>query len=443
MEQKEKTPLRIMIIAEYDPTFDWVHLSLQEQRYEIVGRFDSVELAWQQLTRKHVDVILADTSAEGVLETPWIQQVAVQSKRTLTLVIAANSEMEFVRKAMLAGAQGFLLKPFDLPELSRSIEQVHQLWLQQHALLAQATENSTAMPSQKGHSIAVFSPKGGTGVTTLAVNLAVALKQLSAAPILLVDADVHTADVDIFLNIFNKHSILDLVEVNQEIDTELLNSVATEHASGITVLQGNPHLQFIEAPVDPGQMSELIEQLKAIWEGYIVVNTSNSLDRATIEVIDTVDNVLVVATPQLSALRVVRNFLDLAEIHEDPGEKWQVVMTSYQKQKVLRMTDIEESIRYPIKATVAQDATLASTAINRGLPFLLSDRKSVIAKDIQTLAKQLVEANPQPQMLSVNGNGHSTSAELGDIQGKNGGKRFWNMFANPIRPSDKLEQPIS
>jgi pilus assembly protein CpaE len=158
-------------------------------------------------------------------------------------------------------------------------------------------------------------------------------------------------------------------------------------------------------------MSELIEQLKAIWEGYIVVNTSNSLDRATIEVIDTVDNVLVVATPQLSALRVVRNFLDLAEIHEDPGEKWQVVMTSYQKQKVLRMTDIEESIRYPIKATVAQDATLA--------------------------------ANPQPQMLSVNGNGHSTSAELGDIQGKNGGKRFWNMFANPIRPSDKLEQPIS
>jgi pilus assembly protein CpaE len=240
MEQKEKTPLRIMIIAEYDPTFDWVHLSLQEQRYEIVGRFDSVELAWQQLTRKHVDVILADTSAEGVLETPWIQQVAVQSKRTLTLVIAANSEMEFVRKAMLAGAQGFLLKPFDLPELSRSIEQVHQLWLQQHALLAQATENSTAMPSQKGHSIAVFSPKGGTGVTTLAVNLAVALKQLSAAPILLVDADVHTADVDIFLNIFNKHSILDLVEVNQEIDTELLNSVATEHASGITVLQGNP-----------------------------------------------------------------------------------------------------------------------------------------------------------------------------------------------------------
>ena len=46
MEQNEKTPLRILIIAKFDPTFDWVQLSLQERRYEILGRFDSVEMAW-------------------------------------------------------------------------------------------------------------------------------------------------------------------------------------------------------------------------------------------------------------------------------------------------------------------------------------------------------------------------------------------------------------
>jgi pilus assembly protein CpaE len=442
MERKEKSPLRILIIAKYDPTFDWVQLSLQEQRFEISGRYDSVEMARHHLANNHVDIIVADTSGDGVLETDWIRQPAVRSKGTLTLVIATNAEMEFVRNAMLAGAQGFLLKPFDLSELSRSIEQVHQLWLQQNSLLTQAAESSVATPVKKGHSIAVFSPKGGTGVTTLAVNLALALRQQSGAPILLVDADVHTADVDIFLNTFSKHSILDLVEVSQEIDAELLGNVAEEHVSGITVLQGNPHLQFIEPPVDPGQMSGLIEELMRVWEGYIVINTSTSLDRATIEVIDTVDTVLVVTTPQLSALRVVRDFLDLAEIYEDPGDKWHVIMTSYQPQKVLRMTDIEESIRYPIKATVTQDVNLAATAINRGLPFMMSDSKSVIAKNIQGLAKQLAEANPLTQTHSANGNGQLASTDAAPIHSGKFSKRFWKALTGPMRPSDNLEQAV-
>lgn len=441
MEQINQTPLRVLIIAKYDPTIDWVQLSLQEQQYEIVGRLDSIDQAWKQMNRTQVDIVVADTSGDGVLDIGWIQKLTVQFPETLTLVIAMNSDMNFIREAMLVGAHGFLLKPFDLAELARSIEQMHQLWLQRHTLLSEARDGKATTRSTKAHSIAVFSPKGGTGVTTLAVNLAVVLKQLTDTPVLLVDTDLRTADVDIFLNVFSENTILDLIEVNQEVDEELLERVSTEHASGITVLRGNPDLQFIESPIEPGQMITLVEELKAIWNGYIIFNTSNALDRANIEVLDAVDTVLLTTTPQLSALRVTRNFLELAEIYQDPGEKWQVIMTSYQSQKALRMNDIEESIRYPIKATIAQDVTLATTSINRGMPLILSDSKSVVARDILSLGKQLMkEATPWPQKTETSGTKQAVVSEEEDGQSKKS-KRFWQFVTSPLRTATSQSNP--
>lgn len=425
MEQEDKTVLNILIIAKYDPTFDWIQLSLQEQHYNIAGLVESVDQIWPMLKkRRRIDIIVADTSGGGVHNTVWIRQAMIQSSGTLVLVIGTSQEMDFVSEAMLTGAQGFLLKPFDLSELSRSIKQVHQLWLQRQTLMAEAHSQEAAKSS---HAIAVFSPKGGTGVTTLGVNLAIAMKQLTDAPILLVDTDLHTADVDILLNVFSKLSILDLLHVDQTIDRELLEQVAAEQ-TGVTVLVGDPRLQFIEAPVEPGQMGDLIQQLMSIWEGYIVVSTSNGLDRWTVEILDVVETVLLVTTPHLSALRAVRNFLEMAEVDEDPSDKWQVIMNAYQSQKALQMSDIEASIHHGITTTIGYDANLITTAINSGVPLTISNSNSGIAQDIFALAERLLENNPlyEPPHVDV---GRETSAnERHAGQSKRSGRRFWRLF---------------
>lgn len=436
MEQVNSTPLSVLIIAEYDPTFDWIQLTLQEQHYQIVGRVDSVEQALKRLARTHVNIVLADTSGEGVLDVGWMQELSLSSPGTLILVIATTMEMDFVREAMLAGAQGFLLKPFDLADLSRSIEQVHQLWLQRHTLLHETKQRTAAKSS--AHTIALFSPKGGTGVTTLAVNLAIALKQQADIPVLLVDADLNTADVDVFLNVFSERSILDLFQLEQEIDPELLERVTADHATGIQVLRADANLQFVEAPIEPGQMSDLMENLTMAWDGYIVINTSNNLDRWTVEILDVVDTVLVVTTPELPALRATRNFLALAEADQDESNKWQLVMNGYQNQKVLRMSDIEESIHYPVKITISQDADLVASSINRGSPLLLSHNKSAVARDIMALAKRLVDDDPAfKQIHSKKGTPPPTKEEKG--------KRFSvrQMVMSALRPSNNLEQSVS
>ena len=426
-------PLHILVIAKYEPIFDWTQLSLQEQHYHLVGRVDSTDQALRKMTQDKVDIILADSSGDSVMDTAWIQKLSLHSglpqfAETLILVIAASSEMEFVREAMLAGAKGFLMKPFDLAELSRSIQQVHQLWLQRHALMAEAKGDSPPAPTQKAKSIAVFSPKGGTGVTTLAVNLAVALKQETNSPVLLVDADIHTADIDIFLSVFSKHSILDLMDLDHAVDKELLQSVITEHATGITVIRGDSRLQFLDMPFESGQMGNLARELILSWDGYIIFNTTNGLDRLTAEILDIVDTVLLVATPQLPAIRATRNFLDLAEAAEDKSGKWQVVMTSYQTNKALKTADIEASIQHPIKATITEDSVLVSTSINRGVPLVASHRKSLVSKDILALARQLVEASSNPRQSQL----PAGAEEEAGRQSARPGKRFsfWGFFAN-------------
>lgn len=437
MEQANTKPLTILVVAGYDASIDWVQFSLQEQNYEVLGHVLSIEEAFQATEQTKVDIILADSSGDGVLETEWIQNLTVRSQGSLVLVTAANSEMDFVREAMLAGASGFLLKPFDLADLSRSINQVYQLWLQRYSLLAEAKSEgqSTTIATKKAQSIAVFSPKGGTGSTTLAVNLAVALQQQTHTPVLLVDADLRTADVDIFLSIFGKRSLLDLMGLDQKIDKELLEQVITEHASGIMVLRGDPQLQFVDTPFESGQVGNLIDGIISVWDGYVVINTSNGLDRWTVEIMDTVETVLVVTTPELPALRVTRNFLDLAEATTDESGRWQVIMNAYQGKKVLQTADIEASIHYPIMATVSEDSALVSTAINRGAPLMTSQRKSAVAKDILALAEQLVNSRLKPTRDQSPDEPPHYSAQEAGSHSTSSNKRFsfWNALTSTVR----------
>jgi len=435
MERVSGAPLSVLIVGGQDPTTQWVQTSLKELNYKLAGLVDSADQALEVIERTPVDIILADSAAYGVFETAWIQKITIKSIGTMVMVMAASSEMEFVRQAMLAGAQGFLLKPFDLPELHKSMQQVHQIALRRKAALADARTavDLTATPAGKAYSIAVFSPKGGTGTTTLAVNLAVALKQQTDSPVLLVDADLRTPDVDIFLSILSKNSIYDLLNLKYKVDEELLQRVTTKHSSGITVLRGEPRLQF-DIPVEAGQMSDFIEGLSSVWKGYIVINTSDGMDRWTVEILDIVDTVLVTTTPELPALRATRNFLDLAEAAADPSGKWQLIMSSYQGKKALHVADIEASIHYSIKATIAEDIAVVSASINRGMPLVISHRRSAVAQDILALAKHVAEATPQALKLQAADSKKTTPKEgMADPSGRSGQHpSAWRSLANSM-----------
>jgi pilus assembly protein CpaE len=175
-------------------------------------------------------------------------------------------------------------------------------------------------------------------------------------------------------------------------------------------------------------MGRLIEELTSIWEGYIVINTTSSLNRWTVEVLDVVDTAIVVTTPELPAIRATRNFLDLADAKAESNGKWRLVMTTYQSKKMVRTTDIEATTHFPITATIAEDISLVTTSINRGLPLIMSHRKSAIAKDIFALAKQLAV------LPSKSVKPKSADKTTSKNNQKSPGRRFsfWQAFVNAV-----------
>jgi pilus assembly protein CpaE len=208
--------------------------------------------------------------------------------------------------------------------------------------------------------------------------------------------------------------------------------VVTKHTSGISVLRGEPQLQF-DIPVEPGNMSDLIEGLGAICEGYIIFNTSDGLDRWTVEILDGVDTVLVITTPELPALRATRNFLELADAAADQSGKWQLIMSSYQGKKVLPIADIEASIRYPVKATIAEDIAAVSTSINRGTPLVVSHRKSPVAQDVMALAKELAHTSRETSQTQSVGGGQSVEGGVAQSGQPKKRSSFRHAISNSFR----------
>jgi Flp pilus assembly CpaE family ATPase len=146
--------------------------------------------------------------------------------------------------------------------------------------------------------------------------------------------------------------------------------------------------------------------------------------------------VLVVTTPELPSLRATRSFLELADAAADQSNKWQLIMSSYQGKKVLRIEDIEASIHYRVKATIAEDIAAVSTCINRGTPLILSHRKSPVAQDILALAKQLAEATAKsrrPQGAPSAVSQHVALEEAIGHSEPGKGSSFWHSFTNSAR----------
>jgi pilus assembly protein CpaE len=149
-----------------------------------------------------------------------------------------------------------------------------------------------------------------------------------------------------------------------------------------------------------------------------------------------VDTVLVVTTPELPALRATRNFLDLADAAADHSGKWSLVLSSYQGKKVLPISDIETSIRYPVKATIADDIATVAASINRGMPLVTSHRKSPVSQDILALTKQLVDSNPKSALSQSTDKERSTDERMAGHSEQNGKRSsLRHSLANTFRAS--------
>jgi len=309
--------------------------------------------------------------------------------------MSVQGEPDYLRRAMLAGAREFLVKPFSSDELAGSIRQVHQRERQKLDRVASsrpaAPTNGHAEPIQthNGQVVTFFSPKGGVGRTTLAVNFAVAARTEMGKKVALVDGGLQFGDVGVLLNLNPKNqSIADVAREMAGGDLETLESTLIDHSTGVRVLMAPPSPEMAEL-VTPDHVSKIIAALR-LTHDLVVVDCSPLLQDVTLAFLDQSDIVLTVLTLEITNIKNIRQFLALVEQLGYPEGKIQLLLNRADSGYGIRLHDVESSIGRKISHSVVSDGRTVVYALNRGVPFVVAARQTRVSEDVVRLAKTIV-----------------------------------------------------
>lgn len=210
---------RVLIVDDIAETRENIRKLLQfESDIDVVAVARTGREAIQLTQEVNPDVVLMDINMpdmDGIAATEIIRQ---KMPSVQVVVLSVQGDQNYMRKAMLVGARDFLTKPPMPDELVAAIRRAGKMAREERAKNAQAyvaapvgaNFNAAAGSNAQGKVIMFYSPKGGTGTTTLAVNVAVALCN-EETRVVIVDASLQFGDVALFLNEQGKNTILDLV----------------------------------------------------------------------------------------------------------------------------------------------------------------------------------------------------------------------------------------
>jgi pilus assembly protein CpaE len=397
--------IKVLIVDDIPETRDHlVRLLGLEQEIDVAGTAGSGEEAIQQAMDLRPDVIVMDINMPGMDGVAAAEIISQRLPTSPIVMMSVHGEAEQLKRSLTAGAQEFLVKPFSADELSTTIRRVHERERvkreQLAAVVAPATQSVIGPGDDNGERqvIAVFSPKGGAGRTTIATNLALAIQRETGSKVCLVDANLQFGDVGVLLNLNPKNrSMLDAVE-GGEPDADIINSVVIDHSTGIRVLLAPPSPEGADL-VTPQYLRKMIDVLKEA-HNYVVVDLPSALNDHTLAVMDAADQIVVLTALEITTIKNVRLFLEVADQLEYDRSKIRLVVNRSDSAQGIRIGDVEASIRRSIDGTVVSDGRLAVLAVNRGVPFVVSHPEGALSRDIiklaRTLAGDAVAANGKP-----------------------------------------------
>ena len=386
--------IRVVIVDDVSETRENVKKLLQfEADVDVVGIARTGKEAIQISQELSPDVVLMDINMpdmDGIAATEAIRarQPAVQ-----VVILSVQSDQNYMRKAMLVGARDFLTKPPMGDELISAIRRAGEMARIEKSKSAQVQ----AMPvsssgggmagarGPKGKIISIYSPKGGVGCTTLAVNLALTLNN-SDTRVALVDGNLQFGDVAVFINEQGKNTILDLAPRSEELDPEIVEDVMVKHpGSGLHILAAPARPEHAEK-VSSSQFSALLEYLSQMY-AYVIVDTATFLTDVTLAAIDLSDLVVLVTTQDIPSIKNCRLFLDLLQTLGVERSRILFVMNRYDKRINITPERVAENLKQEVALAIPLDEATATKAVNRGVPFVLDSKNQPVSRGVFSLAE--------------------------------------------------------
>lgn len=359
---------------------------------EVIGQAGTGREAVDLARKLNPDIILMDVTMPELDGIAATQLITSQLPGIAVIMISVQVDPESLRRSLQAGARDYVSKPFGLDELTSALRNVYQSLQVTRAQLgttavlggAGGLGGGQGAGGRKAKVIAVFSPKGGVGRTTVAINLAVATKLATDKRVALVDGNLAFGDVGVSLNLAMTKTIADLVPHASTLDADIVSDILATHSSGLKVLLAPPSPQDAEA-VTADHLRAVLQSLLPMFD-YIFVDTRPSFDETQLVVLDAADVVLLLLTMEMTSVKAAKQYLEVAELLGYALEKTTLVLNRLNAASQITPEDIEANLKGQLKGRLPDEPIAVLQSINEGIPLVVSAPEGRFAQAVNQLA---------------------------------------------------------
>lgn len=342
----------------------------QQPGIDVIGYSAQPGAAGGALQGGHLDCVL---HATGSSTLPAHEIATIREHTRAPLLLVASGEAS----ALLDDALGSDVSDVVLlPALTENV--VFAIRKATHA-----PRRAAAAGRREGRIVTVFSPKGGTGKTVIATNLAAALAKAGGRRTLLLDLDLQFGDAAIMLGIEPEKTIFDLVNAPGELDPEKLAGYTTTHKSGLEILPAPLRPEDAEL-VTEAKLGRLIEVARACYD-VIVVDTSPFFHGPMLATLDRTDELLLVCSLDVPTLKNVRLALGTLEMLSFPQARVRLVLNRANSKVGMKQREVEAALEQQVRYEIPSDRAVP-ISVNKGAPAVLSEPGSDFARSINAMS---------------------------------------------------------
>lgn len=336
---------------------------------------DDAEQVFTETVRLRPSAVIINLAHLGEPGLKLVQRIIAECPATAVICASRDSSPDLILRSMRSGARDFIRLPLIEEEFRTVIDRTSQF----------SDQHVDDEPKKRGRAIAVFSSKGGCGCSLIATNLAM----LQSAPTVLLDLNLQSGDLELMLGLKPKFSLADVVENRERLDDALLASYLTPHSKHISLLAAPMKAESAE-DIEPRHIYEIMESLRHRFDS-VIIDTPHNFDALTISALDHADQILVVLTLEIHAIRSTRRALEIFDRLGYPRKKIRLVVNRWSKNIDLDQKQVEDFLGERVVGFIQSDYRAAVNSINLGQPLVESAPSSKVAADLRQIAAKLFE----------------------------------------------------
>lgn len=387
-------PIRVLVVDDISDTRESIRRLLNfEHDIEVIGEAGSGSEALRLAEELSPDIVLMDINMPEMDGIRTTELLALRVPEAVVVIMSVQGEPAYLKRAMMAGAREYIVKPFSGSELSSTLVRVFEAeQRKKEACGAEAKAALQHSSDRAGRVLSFFSTKGGVGKTTLAINLAVHLASSGKWRVLLLDLNLQFGDALVFLNLLPKHTIVDLAQSDTLVFNDIQGCLLT-HSSGLEILAAPTRPEYAEL-VTVEHVTRIIEEAKPHFD-FIICDNVSRFDEINLASFDAAEQIWLIISMDVPTLKNAKLSLEVLDgLHH--RDKVRLVLNRASKNMGLSLGDVEKSLNMKISYEIPSDGASLVAALNSGQPFVSSHPQSRAADGIRMMAKDLTRNSVPP-----------------------------------------------